>query len=111
MTPDIDALIADWHALRDASRTMAEGPAPTWPWSEDMETFLDQQARRDRVQGVGMRFAARWHACSPIIADMVRRRPDAFAEYHVVPKKGDPPDPTSYGQAHAVMPRIAALKG
>lgn len=109
MSADLNTLLTDWMALGEASRAMLAGPVPTWPWSEDMETFLAQQRRRDRVQGIGMRFAAHWHECAPLIIETVRARPDVFPEYHVVPKKGDPLDPTIYGQAHAVMPRIAAL--
>ena len=85
---------------------MVLGPAPTWPWSEDQETFLAQQRRRDRVQGLGMRFAAEWHACRTAIRSLVSENPSLFPEFHVAPKKGDTPDPTSYSHAGSIVDRI-----
>lgn len=107
----LDALISDWNALKDASAVMSAGPAPAWPWRDHRDAFLAQRAKRDRVQGVGMRFAARWNAAAAEIRDVVAADPVLFREFHVAPKKGDLPDPTSYGQAQAIMPRLIALRG
>lgn len=99
-------LITSWLALQEASRIMVLGPAPTWPWSEDHETFLAQQRRRDRVQGIGMRFAAEWRSCADAIRSVVSANPGTFPEFHIAPKKGDVPDPTSYSHAGSIVGRI-----
>ena len=101
-----ESLTRTWLDLQEASRIMLTGPAPAWPWSEDLETFLAQQRRRDRVQGIGMRFAAEWRTCANAIRVVVSENPDTFPEFHVAPKKGDAPDPTSYSHAGSIVERI-----
>lgn len=96
-----------WLRLQQASRQMVAGPAPTWPWHLDQETFLAQQARRDRVQATGGRFAAEWRARAGAVRALVASHPALFPEFHVVPKKGQQaPDPAEYNYAGMVTQRI-----
>jgi hypothetical protein len=103
-------LISAWEALKAASRDMAEGPVPAWPWDRTSPDFLENQRLRDRVQGVGMRFAAMWRANAGEIRGIVDAHPQAFARYHEADRKGAKADPTEYMQSMIVMPIVIALE-
>ncbi len=103
-------LIQAWEALKAASRDMVEGPVPSWPWDRTSPEFLENQRLRNRVQGLGMRFAGIWHAHADSIRTIVDAAPVAFARYHEADPKGEKPDPTEYMQSMIVMPIIIALE-
>lgn len=101
-------LIYAWSALRSASVNMVAVPVPAWPWDRTDPAFIKNQRLRDRVQGRGMRFASLWNAHAQDIAALVAADAATYREFHVKPPKGDLPDPTSYMQSGAIMPRLIA---
>lgn len=103
-------LILAWEDLKAASRDVAEGPVPSWPWDRGSPDFLENQRLRDRVQGVGMRFAGIWRAHAGEIRRIVDADPQAFARYHEADRKGAKADPTEYMQSMIVMPIVIALE-
>jgi hypothetical protein len=104
-------LIAAWMSLKEASAAMTAGPRPQWPWDPADPVYIENLRRRDTVQGRGMRFAGIWHSHAEDIRALVTSDPEGYPEFHVVPKKGELPDPTSYMQSMAIMPRLIAGRG
>ena len=58
-----------------------------------------------------MRFAHLWNGHAGDIRALVAADPATYPEFHGVPKKGEVPDPTSYMQSNAIMPRLIAGPG
>jgi hypothetical protein len=95
----IASLLQAWFTYKQASRAMIEAGPLDWP----------TDPIRDRVQGTGMRFAAKWREAADQVSSLTASLPVLFPEYHVAPKKGEIQDPTSYSQSASIMIRAIPL--